>query len=180
MNKYLLIAAGVLITTTQSAFCLAESVSPELEQSLKTHTGEPGIMSILVALIVVILLIYLTGIIYSKLNIVGAKTLQGHLKNYDLSKVVVLSTTPLGTNRNLHVIELNNRRFLIGATQNSINLIKELGIGDTHKKTQKEIEEFIEPDVDDAIEVLYGNNEEPTLQLKLEPVEEFDLHKKYL
>lgn len=179
MNKYLLIAMGVLITTTQSASCLAESVSSELGQSLKTHTGEPGIMSIFVALIVVILLIYITGIIYSKLNIVGAKTVQGHLRNYDLSKVVVLSTTTLGPNKNLHVIEINNKRFLIGATQTSINLIKELD--EVNKKTKKiEVEEFIEPSVDDAIEVLYGNIEEPTLQLKLEPVEEFDLHKKYL
>lgn len=172
MNKYLFLIT-IFILTAQKALCVVENASPELQQSLKTHSNEPGFMSIISALLIVVFLIYITGLIYSKLNIVGAKTVQQHLKNQDLSKVVVLSTTQLGQGKNLHVIEINNNRYLIGATQNSINLIKELG------KVEKKVKESTEVKSDDPIEVLYGEGTEKP-QLDLEPLEEFDVHKKYL
>lgn len=172
MNKYLFLITGILLFIGQKVFCMAETVSPEIEQSLKVHSNEPGFMSILFALLIVVALIYITGLIYSKLNLVGTKTIQNQLKNYDLSKVIVLSTTQLGQNKNLHVIEINKKRYLIGATQNTINLIKELD-----PITEKE--KSIEPTFDDAIDVLYGKEDE-TVQLNLENVKEFDVHKKYL
>lgn len=176
MKKYSFSAITILTLLAQKAYCITETISPDLEQALKTHTNEPSIMSILFSLLVVVLLIYATGIIYSRLNIVGAKTVREQLKNYDLSKVVVISTTQLGPNKNLHVIELNGKKYLIGATQNSINLIKELDA----ISEKKESEEAGEPTLDDAIDVLYDSDEEPSLQLKLGPPEEFDIHKKYL
>lgn len=127
MKKYLFLIIGIILITAQSALCALEEVSPELEHSLKNHSHEPGFGTIVFALIVVISLIYITGLIYSKLNIVGAKTVQEQLRNYDLNKATVISTTQLGQGKNLHVIELNNQRYLIGVTLNSISLIKELG-----------------------------------------------------
>ena len=177
MNKKIFLTAGIFMLSALKAFCLVETVSPDLEQSLKTHTNEPGIMSIIFALLVVIFLIYITGLIYSKLNIVGAKTVQSQLKNYDLSKVVVLSTTQLGQNKNLHVIELNNKRYLIGATQNSINLIKELN--ETEQKTTKTAEADVEKVATDSMQVLYGKAQEASLG-GLKQAEDFDVHKKYL
>jgi len=150
MKKYLFLIMGTLMLTAQRVFCAVEAVSPDLEGSLKTHTHEPGVMSIVFALLIVIFLIYATGLIYSKLNLVGANAVKEQLKNYDISRATVLSTTQLGQNKNLHVIEINEKRYLIGATLNSINLIKEL----EDKKVK---------------------NAEPA-----EPVEEFDVHKKYL
>ena len=155
MKKYLFLIIGVLMVTAQRTFCVVEAVSPELEKSLKTHANEPGGMSIIFALLFVIFLIYITGVIYSKLNIVGAKTVQNQLKNCDLNKAVVLSTTQLGQGKNLHVIEWNNKRFLIGVAQDSINLLKELG----------DVEEVSEDGETEVIE-----KEE----------EQFDVHKKYL
>lgn len=176
MKKYLFLIFTAFIIFIQEAYSVTETISPELEQSLKVHSNEPSVSSILFALMVVILLIYATGIIYSKLNIVGAKTIRDQLKNYDLSKVVVLSTTQLGPNKNLHIIELGGKKYLIGATPNSINLIKEL---DTTVE-KKECEESKEPTVENPIDVLYDSEEEPSLQLTLGPPEEFDIHKKYL
>lgn len=173
MNRYLFLITGILIITAQRAFCITEAVSPGLEQSLKVQSNEPNFMSIIFALLIVVFLIYITGLIYSKLNIVGAKTVQDHLKNYDLSKVIVLSTTQLGQGKNLHVIELNNKRYLIGATQNSINLIKELG------EVEKKVEKQPELTIDDAINVIYGDEKEEP-KFSIEPPEEFDVHKKYL
>lgn len=183
MKKYLILIFTVLILTAQKAFCIVETVSPELEQSLKTNIHEPNFLSILFALLIVICLIYITGLIYSKLNIVGARTVQKQLKNYDLSKVIILSTTQLGQNKNLHVIEINKKRYLIGATPTSINLIKE--IEDTSKsvkpaeKKDNNQDANTEQSFDDAIEALYGN-EDIKPELSLESVKEFDLHKKYL
>lgn len=173
MSRYLFLIIATFILTAQKVFCAIEASGSELQQSLKTHSNEPNVMSIIFSLIVVVFLIYITGLIYSKLNIVGAKTVQQQLKNQDLSRVIVISTTQLGQGKNLHVIEINNCRYLIGATQNSINLIKELD------PIEKKIKKPIELNVDDAINILYGENEEKP-QFKIEQPEEFDVHKKYL
>lgn len=169
MKKYLFLITWMLMTGAQRVLCATDSVSPELEHSLKTHAGEPGIGSIVFSLIFVIFLIYVTGLVYSRLNIVGAKTIRDQLKNYDLSKAMVLSTTQLGQGKNLHVIELNKRLYLIGATQNSINLIKELDYTKEESNPNKDEKEEIE------------TKEEMHLPQKAyEPIEEFEVHKKYL
>lgn len=171
MKKYLFLVT-IFMLYAQKAMCAVKTASPELQESLKTNAHEPSFFSIIFALVFVVALIYVTGLIYSKLNIVGAKTVQEQLKNYDLNRVVVISTTQLGQGKNLHVIELNNQRYLIGATINSINLIKELGeVKHDAKKT--------EPKSKDSIDILYGNEDEKP-ELNIEHKEEFDVHKKYL
>ena len=90
----------------------------------QTVGQEPNFLSMIFSLIFVILLIYITGILYTKLNKFGAKTLK---TSADDSKISVISTTPLGANKTLHVVELNGKRMLIGASTNSIDLIKDLG-----------------------------------------------------
>ena len=165
MKKILFLITGILILTAQKALCITETMSPELEKSLKTHANEPGVMSIIFALLFVIFLIYITGLIYAKLNIVGVKTVKDQLKNYDLNKAIVLSTTQLGQGKNLHVIELNNKRFLIGVGQNSISLIKEL-------------EDIIESPNETPSEKAQEQSSENVEQS--EQFEKFDVHKKYL
>ena len=43
------------------------------------------------------------------------------------SQVSVISTTQLGSNKTLHVVELDGKRMLIGASSSAIQLIKDLG-----------------------------------------------------
>lgn len=202
MKKYLYWNIAILLITAQKAFCITDSLSSDLEQSLKINQVEPNFVTIIFALLFVVFLIYITGIIYSKLNLVGAKAVKEQLKNYDLSKAIVLSTTQLGQGKNLHVIELNKSRYLIGATTDSITLIKELGslkeepeeavIAKTEAGIEEslaevepevivepEIEEVPEADIDKAIRMLYNKNQEE--EIIEEPEEdEFDVHKKYL
>lgn len=153
--------------TAQKAFCAAEAISSDLKPALKSSANEPNFLSVLSALLFVVALIYVTGLIYSKLNVVGAKTVQTQIRNNDLSRAVVISTTQLGQNKNLHVIELNKKHYLIGSTPGSINLIKELGsikeVEITTEKSQPETKS------DNDIETVYVE-EQPN----------FDLHKKYL
>ena len=110
----------------------ASSVStsaPDIPSGIAAQTigQEPNILSVILSLVFVILLIYATGIIYAKLNKVGYKTLKKQIADSDNSRVSVISTTPLGNNKTLHVVELDGKRMLIGASNNSIDLIKDLG-----------------------------------------------------
>ena len=88
---------------------------------------EPGIISVLVSLFIVITLIYITGIIYAKLNKFGWNSLKKQNGDFAKAHVSVVSTTQLGSSKSLHVIELDGKRMLIGASNNSMQLIKDLG-----------------------------------------------------
>lgn len=89
--------------------------------------NEPSIISVVLSLLFVVILIYLTGIIYTKLNKVGFKTLKRQQGDFASSQVSVVSTTQLGNNKTLHVVELDGKRMLIGASSSAIQLIKDLG-----------------------------------------------------
>ena len=88
---------------------------------------EPSIISVVLSLAIVVLLIYLTGIAYAKLNKVSIKTLKKQQGDLSKSQVSVVSTTQLGNNKTLHVVELDGKRMLIGASSGAIQLIKDLG-----------------------------------------------------
>ncbi len=88
---------------------------------------EPSLISVIFSLLIVLLLIYITGILYTKLNKFGANTLRKQQSNIAKSQASVISTTALGNNKTLHVIELDGKRMLIGASQSTIQLIKDLG-----------------------------------------------------
>ena len=94
--------------------------------------NEPSMISVVLSLIFVVLLIYLTGIIYAKLNKVGFKTLKRQQGDFARSQVSVISTTQLGNNKTLHVVELDGKRMLIGASSSTIQLIKDLGTFSEH------------------------------------------------
>lgn len=88
---------------------------------------EPNLVSLVLSLAFVVLLIYATGILYAKLNKLGASALKKQIRNNTDSHASVISTTHLGNNKTLHVVELDGKRMLIGASANSIHLIKDLG-----------------------------------------------------
>ena len=88
---------------------------------------EPSIISVVLSLIFVVLLIYLTGILYAKLNKLGFNTLKRQQGELSKSHATVVSTTQLGGNRTLHVVELDGKRMLIGASAGAIQLLKDLG-----------------------------------------------------
>lgn len=89
--------------------------------------NEPSVISVVLSLLFVVLLIYLTGIIYAKLNRVGFNSLKKQQGDFAKAQVTVVSTTQLGNNKTLHVVELDGKRMLIGASSSAIQLIKDLG-----------------------------------------------------
>ncbi|MBR2525979.1 flagellar biosynthetic protein FliO [bacterium] len=103
----------------------AESITSNIKHALKHSVGS-SYFSVVIALGVVILLIYITAIIYAKLNIFGQDTMKKQYIGLSDSKALVLSSTPIGNNKSLLVVELAGKRMLIGVTNESITLIKDL------------------------------------------------------
>ncbi len=88
---------------------------------------EPSMVSVVLSLVFVVILIYLTGILYAKLTKAGFRTLKRQQGDFAKNQVSVVSTTQLGNNKTLHVVELDGKRMLIGASSSAIQLIKDLG-----------------------------------------------------
>lgn len=150
----------------------ADSVTENINSSLKSSSYEPNYFSILVSLVFVIFLIYVTGILYTKLNKVGVKTVRNELKESSDIKPVVLSTTPIGHDKSLQVVEINGEKLLIGVSQNSVSLIKTLESG----KRQDVINETPVHNTNvEQSQVENKTKEEHTVN-----ADDFGLYKKYL
>ena len=103
------------------------TTSDSLNMAAQNVGHEPSVLTVITSLLFVILLIYALLIIVAKLNKLNNKTLSKQMGVNDCSRVSVISTTALGSNKTLHVVELDGKRMLIGASTNSIDLIKDLG-----------------------------------------------------
>ena len=119
------------ITTLVSALLLiqpvfADEILPSSIKRVLKHTVDTNYFSVLLALGVVILLIYITGIIYAKLNVLGYKTMKKEYKDFEESKVIILSTTQLGPNKFLHVVDISGKKMLLGVSNDNITLLKDL------------------------------------------------------
>ena len=165
----------------------AESLTSNIKYALK-HSTDGSYLSVVVALGVVILLIYITGIIYAKLNVVGYNTMKKQYLDLNDSKVLVLSNTVVGKDKSLLVVELSGKKMLLGVTEKSITLIKDLdetkplNLENISKDVQKNpnldriypTKDFME---DSDIEIKQDISDEEKSEYDSE---EFGLYKKYL
>jgi flagellar biosynthetic protein FliO len=102
---------------------ISNTTNPEdLSNILNTGGYEPNYFSMLFGLVVVIGLIYLTAILYKKLTKIKIDNSQN-----EEHKIEIISSTSLGQNKNLYVIKVDSTYSLIGATQNNITHIKDIG-----------------------------------------------------
>lgn len=120
MKKFLMYLFMFLLSET------ATFANTPIEEALKSSAHEPNYISVFGALIFVVALIYITGIIYTKLNVVGSKVAKKVKHDFVADKVFILSSMPMSNGKSLHVIEVNDEKLLIGVSQNNISLIKEL------------------------------------------------------
>ena len=109
------------------AATISNTTESVLNNTTQTVGSEPNLISVFLTLLFVIVLIYCTGIIFTKLNKLGFKTMRRQQGDFAKSQVSVVSTTQLGNNKTLHVVELDGKRMLIGASSGAIQLIKDLG-----------------------------------------------------
>ena len=175
-----------------------EGLTSNIKYALKRST-ESNYASVLIALGVVIVLIYITGIIYAKLNVIGYKTIKKQYKDMDDSKIIIRSTTQIGNNKSLHVIELGGKKMLIGVNNDSINLIKDLSENSDKRKTKSESEQeqcMLSKELSSQLPLdkLYNKDKDAYEDIEIENnapqeednsnsqynSEEFGLYKKYL
>ncbi|MBQ8475454.1 FliO/MopB family protein [bacterium] len=102
-------------------FQTALAQSDEIENVLNQTNYEPGYFGMIFGLFTVIVLIYLTGFLYKKLTKIKFDNTDD-----EKYKVEIVSSTPLGQNKNLYVIKVNSKYSLIGASQNAITYLKDI------------------------------------------------------
>ena len=116
-----------------SFFCMQLNpvLAVELPQNMKSAmshelAGMPSLLNLVVSMVIVIGLIYVTGWIYSKLNIVNRNKLK-QFTNDDMQKYRfnVIQSMPLGQQRQLYSIEMDGKILLVGSTPSQISLLKE-------------------------------------------------------
>ena len=90
---------------------------------LKTH-NEPTFIGAIFSLIAVLGLIYLVSFLYQKLNVFNEKFANKNEKK-ETNKFKMISTTPMGQGKFLHVVEINNKYLALGSTQNNISFLRE-------------------------------------------------------
>lgn len=170
-----------------------EAITSNIKYALKRST-DGSYFSVVIALAVVILLIYITGIIYAKLNVLGYKTLKKQYKDIDDSKIIIRSTTQIGNNKTLHVIELAGKKMLIGVTNDSINLIKDLDEKNSERVVTSQDNLTKELSKSLPLDKIYPQGQEIQEEIKIDKEipedseeddstynsEEFGLYKKYL
>lgn len=93
----------------------------EIEHILNSNPYSPNYLSLFFGLAFVVALIYITGFIYQKLIKVKLSD-EENVRN----QIKIISSQTLGQNKSLYVIQINDKKLLIGATQNNISYIDTL------------------------------------------------------
>ncbi len=137
MKKFLLVLPLFLITSGMSYAVELPSV---MKQTMaQDPIGMPGMVNLVLSMVIVIALIYATGWIYTKLNIINKDKLKKITSSQnDKERFSVLQSMPLGQQRHLYSIEMNGKILLIGSTPSHINLIREFDKNEIVKETPVE------------------------------------------
>lgn len=102
----------------------------------KPEKKEPSILDIFNALIIVIGLILLTGWVYAKVKKINPENLlKGKFDKINENQFKIISSLELGGGKSVYLIEINDKQFIIGATQTSVNLISEIEKKDKNSET---------------------------------------------
>lgn len=122
--KKILYALFVFICVTAPSY--AVHLPESMKQSMRHDYGIPSFTQLIISMVLVVGLIYFTGWIYTRLNIVNRKQLSKIASDKkDSVRFTVLQSMPLGQQRHIYTIEMNGKILLVGSTPSHINLIKE-------------------------------------------------------
>lgn len=116
----------LIFITAGANSVLAVDLPHVMKQTMSHDAGMPSLLNLVASMMVVIGLIYLTGWVYSKLNIINREKLNkiGSGKE-DNFRFTVLQSMPLGQHRHLYSIKMNGKVLLIGSTPSHVNVLKE-------------------------------------------------------
>jgi flagellar biogenesis protein FliO len=96
-------------------------------EKVKEPPKPPSIGKMFFSMSIVLLLIYVVALIYSKIKGVNPNmVLAGKFHQKNMDAFNVLSTASLGQGKNIHLVEINGKKIVIGSTLNNISLLTEL------------------------------------------------------
>ncbi len=126
MRRLLALAIGVLLVVAAPASAVGETELANLGDGGPATTTVPGsgvadIGRLLLGLVLVVLVI---GALYAGLKRVQHGRLPGSRSTRGDGSVEVLSTTALGPGRNLHLVRVGEGVLLVGASEQSVNLLQ--------------------------------------------------------
>lgn len=121
--KKLLAVFYILIANVANAYAVV-TVPASMKQAMKGDSDMPSILNLVLSMVIVIGLIYVTGWIYQKLNKINRKKLLNH-DLIEKNSFNVISSLPLGQQKNLYAVEINNKILVLGATAQNISMLKE-------------------------------------------------------
>ena len=173
MKKYYLLLM-TLIFVTQASY--ADSMFPASIRSALKHSTDVNYISVVIALGVVIMLIYITGIVYAKLNIIGHNAVKKQYKGLDNDRIFIHS------NESINLIkDLDENSTSVSPDDMQSLFQKELSktmpldkIYPQNEDTYKEEEISIDKKIPEEIENI---NDNPTCNNNND---DFGLYKKYL
>ena len=188
-----------LMLLNSCAYAASQDVLTEpMKQALRHSAAVPSFYHVIFSTVIMIVLIYVVAIIYQKLNVFNAKRFsKPEDKAFIPNKMNIINCLPLGANKSLYVVEVNDKYLVVGSTQSNVSLIKEFdkkevqGIIDSSSKkigseilTEPEIIEQElktlfpkeEPDEETVIET----PEEPVVQQEEQGTSFEDIYKKYI
>jgi len=123
MNKFL-VSLFCLFMYAQQTMAVV-TIPDSMKNAMKGTPQTPGLFNIVASLLIVIVMIYVVGWVYTKLSHINSKSIFKAPKLVEKNKPKIISGITLGQNRNLYVVELNNKYLVLGVTPNNVNLIKE-------------------------------------------------------
>ena len=105
----------------------AVSIPSAMKQAMQNEVnGMPSLFNLIVSMVIVIGMIYLTGFVYTKLSRYNQSKLGRRDRDFfEANKFQVLSSMPLGQNKNLYAVEINGKVLVVGVTAQNISLLKE-------------------------------------------------------
>lgn len=158
MNRVLLLLFLILISCNE---VLAVSIPNSMKQVMKSTPDTPSLFNLVASLVVVILMIYFVGWIYMRLSHINSKSFFRQQKDLPVNKPKLVSGITLGQNRNLQVVELNNKYLVLGVTPSNINLIKEFDKNEV-KNIEDALYEIVEDDSENILNKVDEANKKET------------------
>lgn len=125
LNRFYITASLMFLCAQSTNAVTIPSVMKET--MAQDAAGMPSLFNLIISMVVVIGLIYFTGWIYSKLNVVNKKKMKEIAAQHDDddASFTILQSMPLGQQKHLYLIEVKDKILLVGSTQQNISLLKD-------------------------------------------------------
>lgn len=130
-----------LFLSSSCAFAYGTSLK-QFIKSVVSHSEFSYFFNTIVSLLFVIILVYVTAIMYKNLSRVNARQFAKiDEKTFQTNQISSLSSLPLGQNKSLQVVQINNKILLLGISEKNISLIREFDVNSVQGKLEEQFDE---------------------------------------